>query len=64
MRDERNLCLGPQGSQDTAERGERAERQLHQKHLLSTYVYQALRKIAVSKTKADAKLTLWWGDRY
>lgn len=26
MRDERNLCLGPQGSQDTAERGERAER--------------------------------------
>lgn len=50
-------------TQQREEKGQK-ERQLHQKHLLSTYVYQALRKIAVSKTKADAKLTLWWGDRY
>lgn len=62
MREEEKPLAGQLDSQDSAERGEGAARkaitpETSIKHLL----HEAT---AVSKTKADTGLILWWGDRH
>lgn len=52
----KSLWLGPRGRQDIAGSREEGERQLHQKHLLSTYCIPGTERTAVSKTKAATNL--------